>query len=75
MFDEVKVHKITLFIIFASGAVWTLLIQGYSFIENFGLGVWETKEMIPDFFQEWASARNYLNVLNICGATLKLTPL
>ena len=47
--------------IWATLAFWICLIQGPSFVEN----LWESRDVLPDFFQEWASARNRFEGLEI----------
>ncbi len=49
--------------IWATLALWLLVLRGPAFIEN--LRVRPPEELIPDFFQEYASARNRLEGLPI----------
>ena len=49
--------------IWATLAVWLLVLRGPAFIDN--LRAKSPEELIPDFFQEYASARNWLEGLPI----------
>ena len=46
-------------------AVWIVLLNGPAFIENMSAREWQTRPTLPDFIQEWSSARNYFDGLPI----------
>lgn len=49
----------------ATVAAWAMVLQGPAFVDNFGIESWQERGTLPDFFQEWASARNYFDGLPI----------
>jgi len=53
--------------IWATLALWLVVFRGPAFVEDLTLGDWASRVCLPDFAQEWSSARNYLNGSTIYG--------
>lgn len=51
--------------LWASLALWLLLFQGRAFVENFHADDWQARATLPDFFQEWSSARSHRDGLPV----------
>ena len=44
--------------IWATLALWLVVIEGPPFADRFRVADWQARATLPDFFQEWSSARN-----------------
>ncbi|MGC8642479.1 MAG: glycosyltransferase family 87 protein [Isosphaeraceae bacterium] len=53
--------------IWAALALWLAVFLGPGFVEQLSLGDWRSRPCLPDFAQEWSSARSYLSGLPIYG--------
>ena len=56
--------------IWATLAFWLAIFRGPTFVEDLGVGNLESRSSLPDFAQEWSSARNYLNGTSIYAELL-----